>query len=72
MAEGGTRCGPVAKHGARGKVDLRKRDRYGGGMKGSGMVKLGGQVWGEGLTSFRASFFRCEAIARISLEGAST
>ena len=54
MAEGGTRCGPVAKHGARGKVDLRKRDRYGGGMKGSGMVKLDESGWsGVGRGSYQ-------------------
>ena len=106
MAEGSTRRGPVAKHGARGKVNLRERDRLGGGMKrersgswgegerggtwrerycmGRGILhgergergersgaweERAGEMWEGALTSFRASFFRCEAIARISLEG---
>lgn len=43
MAEGSTRRGPVAKHGARGKVNLRERDRLGGGMK-----RERSGSWGEG------------------------
>ena len=47
MAEGSTRRGPVAKHGARGKVNLRERDRLGGGMKRerSGSWGKGGEEW---------------------------
>ena len=33
------------------------------------MGRKDGEMWGGALTSFRASFFRCEAIARISLKG---
>ena len=42
MAEGGTRRGPVSKHGAKGKVDLRERDRV---WRKNGMVKLGERGW---------------------------
>ena len=49
MAEGSTRRGPVAKHGARGKVNLREREREGGGMWGErgGEMWEGSEMWGE-------------------------
>ena len=41
MAEGSTRSGPVAKHGARGKVNLREREREVVGCGERGVVRCG-------------------------------
>ena len=39
------------------------------GERSGAWEERAGEMWEGALTSFRASFFRCEAIARISLEG---